>query len=188
MTADDGPRPLGLLVEQGRGPLPFLLLDGEPLVAYAGRALVSAGLEPVDVGTPWDDVVDADAPLVLHDPLCPLTPADFLASCARTAAEDDVVVVGQRPVTDTVKQVKDGQLGATVDRDELQVVCSPLVLPARLVAGLTGLPGEPGHDFAAMVADLVGAGEQVRYVEAPARARRVTDADEVRLLEALAAG
>ena len=46
---------------------------------------------------------DAEAPLVLHDALCPMTPPDFIAACVRRAVDEDVVVVGVRPVTDTVK-------------------------------------------------------------------------------------
>jgi len=91
------------------------------------------------------------------------------------------VVVGVRPVTDTVKIVADGVVGETVDRDELVAVASPVVLPATVVAALGALPST---DFVALVAELRRR-YPVELVEAPASARRVASADDLRVLEAL---
>ena len=123
----------GLVLEPDRGSLPYALVHGEPLVACAAWALGEAGVTLVDAGTPWSSLVAAGEPVVLHDPLCPLTPPDFLADCVRRAVEHDRVVVGVRPVTDTVKVVEDGYVGATLDRDRLLQV----VLAGR-AAGLRG--------------------------------------------------
>jgi 2-C-methyl-D-erythritol 4-phosphate cytidylyltransferase len=86
-----------------------------------------------------------------------------------------------RPVTDTVKVREADGLGATVDRDGLVVVCSPVVLPAAVVAALDAAPD---LDFVTMVEAL----EQrfpVERVEAPPEARRVASEDDVALLAAL---
>ena len=62
---DDEPAtPRGVVVEGGRGSLPFTLLHGEPLVACAAWAMGEAGILLLDLGTPWDEVRDAEAPLV----------------------------------------------------------------------------------------------------------------------------
>jgi 2-C-methyl-D-erythritol 4-phosphate cytidylyltransferase len=91
------------------------------------------------------------------------------------------VVVGVRPVTDTVKVLEDGRLGGTVDRSGLVVVCSPVVLPAAVVAELDSTPD---LDFAALVEALAGR-FPVERVEAPPEARRVGSDDDVALLAAL---
>ncbi|HQR27724.1 MAG TPA: 2-C-methyl-D-erythritol 4-phosphate cytidylyltransferase [Nocardioides sp.] len=170
------------MVEQDRGDLPFALVHGRPLVACAGLALAAAGVTLVDLPSRWADVRDAGVPLVLHDPLCPMTPPDFLAACAQ-AARDGAVVVAVRPVTDTVKVVRDGLVGATVDREALRIVTSPVVLPAAVCAAL---PGPPTADLAALATRL-RRDHPVRLVTAPPEGRRVSTLAELQVLEALTA-
>ena len=183
---DDEPaQPRGVVVERGRGSLPFSLLHGEPLVACAAWAMGAAGILLLDLGTPWDDVRDAGAPLVWHDALCPMTPPDFLAACVRRAVAEDAVVAGVLPVTDTVKDLaeEDGVslVAQTHDRDRLRRLASPLVLPASVVAALDDWPDE---DLARAVADLRER-RPVLFVEAPPSAARVSSPDDVVRLEAL---
>src|SRR4051812_30704490 len=178
----DAPHPaLGAVREQARGHLPFALIHGEALVAAAAWALGEAGVTPIDTGTPWAALVEAEEPLVLHDPLCPMTPPAFIAECVARAVERAAVVVGVRPVTDTVKVVEDGLVGATLDREGLVAVASPVVLPATVVASLGGLPST---DLVALVAELRRR-YPVELVEAPPAARRVGSEEDVRVLEAL---
>jgi 2-C-methyl-D-erythritol 4-phosphate cytidylyltransferase len=175
---------LGTVLEQDRGHLPFALIHGEALVAAAAWSLGEAGVTPVDTGTPWAALVKSGEPVVLHDPLCPMTPPDFIATCVERAVERACVVVGVRPVTDTVKVVTHGLVGETLDRDALAVVAAPIVLPAEVVAALDGLPST---DFAELVAELRRR-YPVELVEAPPSARRVGSEEDVRLLEALTRG
>ena len=179
--AGEPQRPMGVVVDEDRGSLPYRLIHGEALVAAAAWAMGEAGVDLVDITVPWHVMADLGRPLVLHDPLCPMTPPDFIASCARTAAGRDVVVVGTRPVTDTVKQVDDGMLGRTVDREGLTVVCSPVVLPAKVVAALDG---RPGGDFVELVQSLRSSYD-VELVEAPPAARRIASDEDLEVLEAL---
>ena len=109
------------------------------------------------------------------------TPADFVARCVETAVERDTVVVAVRPVTDTIKTVAQGMIGDTLDRSDLVEVTSPIVLPATVVEQLETIPD---GDFAAVAAELA-ARFPVTTLEAPAQGRRVTDADDVRVLESL---
>jgi 2-C-methyl-D-erythritol 4-phosphate cytidylyltransferase len=178
---DDRPGPVGLVPLEGRGSLPFLLLRGESLVAVASWCLGEAGVHLLDFTLSWADVQAHGAELVVHDPVCPGTPVEFLREAVAAAADGDVVV-GVRPVTDTVKHGDDEVLGETVDRAGLRAVCSPVVLPASVVAAL---PEQPDlADLADLVVTLA-AEHPVRYLEAPPSARRVVDASDVRLLEAL---
>lgn len=178
---DDVPAALGTVLEGERGSLPFALVHGEALVTCAVWALGDSGVTPFDLGTEWEGLVDSGEPVVLHDSLCPLTPASFITECLVRAVVGATVVVGVRPVTDTVKSVSDGLVGETVDRDGLLAVCSPVVLPAAVVAALDGLVS---LDLAALVRDL-GGRFPVEFVEAPPEARRVSSLDDVALLEAL---
>ena len=180
----DLPPALGMVLDQDRGSLPYALIHGEALVACAAWALGDAGVTPLDSGITWDAVRRSDEPVVLHDSLCPMTPADFIASCVRRSLADGVVVVGIRPVTDTIKQLADGLVGETVDRSGLVSVVSPVVLPPSVVAALDA---EPGSDLVALVARLAPT-YPVVLVEAPASARRVSSLEEIALLEALTAG
>lgn len=183
MTHDayDVPLALGSVVEQERGSLPFALIHGEALVAAASWSLGDAGVLPVDLGTEWSGLVDSGEPFVLHDSLCPMTPPAFIAQCVRAAVAGETVVVGVRPVTDTVKVVVDGFVGETLDRADLVAVCSPVVLPAAVVAALDSLPS---LDFATLVAALRER-FPVQYAEAPPAARRVASQDDIDLLAAL---
>jgi 2-C-methyl-D-erythritol 4-phosphate cytidylyltransferase len=156
-------------------------VHGEPLVAAAAWAMGEAGVTLVDLGTDWEALEESGAPFVLHDALCPLTPPAFLVACVARAEEAAVVTVGVRPVTDTVKELSGGQVGATVDRTGLVQVVSPVVLPAGVVAALDGLPSK---DFAELVAALAER-FPVETLEAPAEARRVADDRDLRVLEAL---
>lgn len=173
---------LGMVVESERGSLPFALIHGESLVACASWAVGDAGVTTVDVGTTWAGVIDSGEAFVLHDALCPMTPTSFIAACIAQAQQHAQVVVGVLPVTDTIKTESGGFVGATIDRESLFAVASPIVLPAAVVAALDDYPS---LDFAALVTELRGR-FPLAFAEAPAAARRVASLDDVRLLEALA--
>lgn len=183
----DVPPTLGMVLEADRGSLPYALIHGEPLVRCAVIGLEEAGIEPIDADTAWPGVLElleeADV-LLLHDALSPLAPPDFLARCATLAAATGSAVVGYRPVTDTIKQVEDGRVGATVDREQLRALASPVALPAPIVRAL---PGTPGHDLEALVARLTEGGTPIEWIEAPPAGRRVDSVDDLRVLEALTA-
>ena len=151
-------------------------------MACAAWALGESGVDLVDATVTWEGLVDAGEDVVLHDALCPMTPPAFIAACLAQARESGDVVVGVRPVTDTVKVVVDGRVGETLDRDDLHAVASPLVLPAHVVAQLDR---RPVTDLAQAVADLAAAGHRVAPTPAPPEGRRVTSVEDVRLLDAL---
>ena len=178
MTED---RPLGWVPVEGRGSLPFALVHGESLVAAASWALGEAEIVLFDASVTFDQVRRSGRALVLHDPLCPLTPVDFLRDAVDRSEESGAVVVGCRPVTDTIKQVDGDRLGATVDRTQLRAVTSPIVIPAAVLSGLEGL--ETG-DFPALV-DQLGTVAELVWLEAPSLGRRVHDEDDLADLEAL---
>ena len=153
-------------------------------MACAAWAGGEAGIDLVDATVTWPGIVDSGEDVVLHDALCPMTPPGFIAACLEQSRASGDVVVGVRPVTDTVKVVADDRVGRTVDRDGLLAVCSPLVIPAQVAARLDR---QPSTDLAQAVADLAAAGHRVRPLPAPPEARRVSSPADVRLLDALTA-
>ena len=173
-------------MESGRGSLPFALLHGEPLVGCAAWALGEAGVDIVDLTAPWSAVQDQQAPYVLHDSLCPMTPPAFLADCVDACLTRHAVVVGVRPVTDTVKTRHGELLGETLDRDALVAVTSPVVLPATVVGALDAMPAGDLADFAELVVRLRQRWP-VLLREAPPEGRRVSSADDLAVLAALTA-
>jgi 2-C-methyl-D-erythritol 4-phosphate cytidylyltransferase len=181
----------GVVPVGGRGSLPFALVHGESLVATASFALEAAGVELLDPHASVADVLASARPLVLHDPLCALTPVPFLVATLARSADTGAVVVGHRPVTDTVKEALPDRLGATVDRAALVEVTSPVVLPPAVLdaldAGqLEALVRGPEADFAAIV-DRLARRWPVELVEAPTLGRRVRAAEDLGLVEAISA-
>ena len=177
---DERPPALGSVVEQDRGTLPFALIHGEALVACASWALGDSGVTPVDQGTEWAGLADSGEPFVLHDVLCPMTPAWFLAACVSTAVDRETVVVGVRPTADADADVDAEREPANgVNRADRVSIASPVVLPAGVVAALDGLPT---LDFDELVAGLRRR-FPVRFVEAPPAAARVRSLDDLRALE-----
>ncbi len=126
--------------------------------------------------------------VLLHDPRCPLVPASCLHEVLeRAQADPGAVHAAARPVTDTVKSLDAGTVRATVDRDTLRSLTSPLALPVHLLrrlaeAGSLAGCAEPGD-----VLDLaLAAGVPVRWVSAPSLGRRITDTADVGLLQTFA--
>jgi 2-C-methyl-D-erythritol 4-phosphate cytidylyltransferase len=126
-------------------------------------------------------VQDADRALVVHDPLCPLTPVAFIEEAIEECERTGAVVVGVRPVTDTVKEYDGTTLGATLDREQLVCVTSPVVLPAAVVAALDSLDTD---DLAVLVARLTER-FPVRHLLAPALGRRIVGESDLEVLVAL---
>ncbi len=173
--------PLGVVPLDGRGSLPYLLVHGESLVAAASWALSEAGAELFDFTIGWEEIRSSGRMLVIHDPLCPLTPSSFLEGAIDQAWESSAVVVGVRPVTDTVKETDGDEVGETVDREDLISVVSPVVLPAPVVEALEECDAS---DLPALVESLCER-FPVRYLEAPALARRIGSEDDLEVLAAL---
>lgn len=178
------PAALGIVLDEGRGHLPYSLIHGEALVACAAWALGAAGVTPLDAGIAWSSVRTADEPLVLHDSLCPMTPAEFIAECVARALAEDAVVAAVRPVTDTIKRLDGDAVGGTVDREALLAPASPVVLPPSVVRSLAE---PPGSDLPRLLARLHSSGVSVVSVVAPAQARRVATREDLQVLAAVTA-
>lgn len=191
MTAEPAPHVIGVVVSDPARTRGMSWQDA-PLAAAAVAAL-AGWCEPLQVGPsgldpalPLEQLCADAERIVVHDPLCPLLPAAVLAGCAASLQPGEAVV-GVRPVTDTVKRVSDGWLGATLERDALAVLASPVVFAPELVQPLSLLLPTAGDlgDLAALVGALGGLCT-LRGVEVPSAGRRVSDAEDLVLLAQLA--
>ena len=177
---------LGVVAALGRVPLVDARLGDATLVEHAVALLEGVCSSVVvvrvaDTSTGHDllERLDAADLVVVHDPLCPLVPSSFVRSLVDQATGGPPVVA-VRPVVDTIKATRDGIVVATVDRDTLRVVSSPVVArPADLLA-----LGDPLTAIADPVLLAAGLQERsdARLVVAPAAGRRVEDASALRLL------
>ena len=122
-----------------------------------------------------------DGIVLVHDAARPFVSLALIGAAIGKLGDVGMAAIPALPVTDTVKQVEEGYVGATIDRDGLVVVTSPIVLPAEVVAALDGLAS---YDFATLAGELA-ARFPVVTIEAPPEGRRVGSLDDVRLLEAL---
>lgn len=153
---------VGVVPTDGRGSMPFALLEGEALVTIASWTLGHAGVELLDFGTSWAEVVEREAPLVVHDPLCPAVRVELVVSAVETCLASGAVVA------------------AVLAGDGPTQVVSPVVLPAAVAAELDDWPDL--DDVPAWVESLRQRWP-VTFVEAPASARRVSGEDDLATLK-----
>jgi 2-C-methyl-D-erythritol 4-phosphate cytidylyltransferase len=200
-----------VLAVAGRDDLPFAPLHGVPLYLHALRSLVAASPEGVSVvvgaehehrvrdeltvaglSTPvlasatwWAETgPKLTGSLLVHDPLCPLTSAEFLAEVRRAGHhKPGVSLAAFRPVTDTVKTVVDERIHGTIDREGLAALIAPVLIAAPVLRGAVAAGDEPPlSNFGELLSWLRSRGP-VELVKGPSLARRVDDASAVNLLE-----
>lgn len=152
---------VGVVPTDGRGSMPFALLHGEALVTIASWTLGHAGVELLDIGTTWAEVVDREAPFVVHDPLCPAVTVDLVVTAVETCLASGAVV-------------------AAVLASDTEAVVSPVVLPAAVVAELDEWPD---LDEVPAWVEWLRRRWPVTFLEAPATARRVSGEDDLAGLE-----
>jgi hypothetical protein len=141
-----------------------------------------AAPRPIDWLIPHSDAdfLDRVAPfdrVLIHDLLCPLTPAQFLRE---TAASEAAVTVAVSPVVDTLKAMDGDVVTRTVDRDSLRLVASPVVVDREVLAQVPGVV-EALADIGVLVGRLRTIAD-VTLTTAPFGGRRVSDAADLRVL------
>lgn len=127
--------------------------------------------------------------IAFHDLRCPVIPLAHIHDAMALAAADPTrVVVGGGIVTDTIKRVVSGVVETTVERSELRLITSPLVIPtdvlATLVDELMG-DGRPRHDLGSVVAAARDLG-RLAWATSPSTVRRLTDRDSLTVAECVA--
>lgn len=114
--------------------------------------------------------VEGDGHVVV-DERCPGLSVEAVRQLVEQAG-DGRARLGVRPVTDTVKRLRDGVVVGTVDRAGLVQIASPLVVPEAY--------GAPVGDSIEAMVSVIG---EVELVEVPVVGRRLAGVDELRVLE-----
>jgi 2-C-methyl-D-erythritol 4-phosphate cytidylyltransferase len=182
-------------------PKAFAVLGGRPMLEWSLDVLREV-CDRVVVAVPEDRVAPPDfvpggatrsesvrnalaaAPeasvAVVHDAARPLVTADLVRRCIDALDGFDGVVAAV-PVTDTVKEVEDGQVLRTPARGRLWAAQTPQVFPADVLR--RALSGDATDD-AALVEAIGG---RVRVVEASSENIKVTHPLDLRVAEMLLA-
>jgi 2-C-methyl-D-erythritol 4-phosphate cytidylyltransferase len=116
---------------------------------------------------------------VVHDAARPLVTADLVTRCIEALEGVDGVIAAV-PVTDTVKEVEDGEVVQTPDRGRLWAAQTPQVFRAEALRGATG----DATDDASLVEAMGG---RVRVVEGARENFKVTTPLDARVAEMLLA-
>ena len=123
-------------------------------------------------------------PVLVHDAARPLLTAE-LVERVLAALDGADAAIAAAPVTDTVKEARDGTVVRTLDRSGLWAVQTP---QAFRRAALERALGQPDDVLAAATDDaslVEGLGGSVRIVEAPRENLKVTTPLDLRVAELL---
>lgn len=158
----------------GRGPavLPVLVVPGGADRSASVRAALAQVPEHAGV-------------VLVHDAARPLVPADVVRRVVDAVRSGAAGVVPAVPVVDTVKQVLDGIVHATVDRGSLVAVQTPQGFRPDVLRRAYAQAGDAATDDAGLVERL---GERVVVVPGDARALKVTAPLDLVLVEAMLSG
>jgi 2-C-methyl-D-erythritol 4-phosphate cytidylyltransferase len=128
----------------------------------------------------------AGDPVVVHDAARPLVTPELVQRCLDALADADCAIAAA-PVTDTVKEARDGQVIRTLDRSGLWAVQTPQGFRRDALERALDQADDvlaAATDDASLVEALGGT---VRIVEAPRENLKVTTALDLRVAELLLA-
>ena len=158
--------------EQATGPDPAWQADAVVAGGATRSASVRAGLEAV----PGDATVVA-----VHDAARPLAPLGLWRDVIGAVEAGADAAIPATPVTDTVKEVRDGGHLLTLDRSRLVAVQTPQAFRAALIKELHRTGGEATDDAALVEA----AGGKVELVPAQAHNLKITSPVDLVIAAAL---
>jgi 2-C-methyl-D-erythritol 4-phosphate cytidylyltransferase len=130
--------------------------------------------------------VPGDAALILvHDAARPLLPEAVIERVLAPLSEGWDAVVPALPLADTVKRVEDERILETVSRENLIAVQTPQAFLADALRRALDGDVSAATDCASLVE---AQGGRVRWVEGDPLLLKVTDADDLALVESRLAG
>ncbi|NJM52220.1 MAG: 2-C-methyl-D-erythritol 4-phosphate cytidylyltransferase [Blastocatellia bacterium] len=122
--------------------------------------------------------------VAVHDGARPLVTPEEITACIEQAEETGAAIL-VAPVTDTIKEIKDGKIIQTIDRNKLRRALTPQCFKYEILkkafANVENL-SESATDESFLVEKL---GVEVSVVEGSARNIKVTTKEDLRLVESL---
>jgi 2-C-methyl-D-erythritol 4-phosphate cytidylyltransferase len=159
---------------------PSILVAEEIAAAKVAAAVTGGASRSESVRLALAEVPEDAAVVLVHDAARPLLPEEVLERVLAPLAEGWDGVVPALQVSDTVKRVEGERVVETLRRDDLVAVQTPQAfLPDVLRRAVAGEVAG-ATDCASLVES---AGGRVRWVDGDPRLLKVTDADDLALVE-----
>jgi 2-C-methyl-D-erythritol 4-phosphate cytidylyltransferase len=157
------------------------ILVAEELGAGKVSAVVTGGAARSEsVRLALGEVPEDAAVVLVHDAARPLLPDEVIERVLAPLSEGWDGVVPALPVSDTVKKVEQDRVVETLSRDELVAVQTPQAFVAPVLREALGGDVSSASDCSSLVE---AQGGRVKVVEGDRRLLKITDADDLAVVE-----
>jgi len=159
---------------------PSILVAEEIAATKVNSAVTGGASRSESVRLALEDVADDAAVILVHDAARPLLPEEVVERVLAPLSEGWEAVVPALPLADTVKRVEADRVIDTVPREDLVVVQTPQAFLADVLRRAVTGDVASATDCASLVE---AQGGRVRWVDGDPRLLKVTDADDLALVE-----
>jgi 2-C-methyl-D-erythritol 4-phosphate cytidylyltransferase len=159
---------------------PAILVAEELAATKVNSAVTGGASRSESVRLALEDVPEEAAAVLVHDAARPLLPEEVIERVLTPLSEGWDAVVPALRVSDTVKRVEGERVLETLRRDDLVAVQTPQAFVADVLRRAVSGNVVDATDCASLVEE---AGGRVRWVEGDPKLLKVTDADDLALVE-----
>jgi len=159
---------------------PSILVAEEIAATKVSSAVTGGASRSESVRLALADVPEDAAVVLVHDAARPLLPEEVIGRVLAPLSEDWDGVVPALPLADTVKRVESDRVVETLARDDLVAVQTPQAFLADVLRRAVAGDVSEATDCASLVE---ASGGRVKWVEGDPRLLKVTDADDLVLVE-----
>jgi 2-C-methyl-D-erythritol 4-phosphate cytidylyltransferase len=159
---------------------PSILVAEEIAATKVSSAVTGGESRSESVRLALAEVPEDAAVVLVHDAARPLLPEDVIERVLAPLSEGWDGVVPAVPLADTVKRVEGDRVVETLPRDDLVAVQTPQAFLADALRRAVGGDVSTATDCASLVESQGG---RIKVVEGDARLLKVTDAEDLALVE-----
>ena len=159
---------------------PSILVAEEIAATKVNSAVTGGESRAESVRLALEEVPEEAAVVLVHDAARPLLPEAVIERVLAPLSEGWDGVVPAVPLADTVKRVEGDRVVETLPRDDLVAVQTPQAFLADMLRRAVGGDVSAATDCASLVE---AQGGRVKVVEGDPRLLKVTDADDLALVE-----
>jgi 2-C-methyl-D-erythritol 4-phosphate cytidylyltransferase len=159
---------------------PSILVAEEIAATKVSSAVTGGASRSESVRLALADVPEDAAVVLVHDAARPLLPEEVIERVLAPLSEGWDGVVPALPLADTVKRVESDRVVETLARDDLVAVQTPQAFLADVLRRAVAVDVSEATDCASLVE---ASGGRVKWVEGDPRLLKVTDADDLELVE-----
>jgi 2-C-methyl-D-erythritol 4-phosphate cytidylyltransferase len=159
---------------------PSILVAEEIAATKVNSAVTGGASRSESVRLALEDVPEDAAVILVHDAARPFLPDDVIERVLAPLSEGWDAVVPALPLPDTVKRVEEDLVVETLRRDDLVAVQTPQAFLADALRRAVAGDVSQATDCASLVE---AQGGRVKVVEGDPRLLKVTDADDLALVE-----